>query len=244
MFCCQLKDGRAGNYRKSSELFESPVYLEEVSDILCIAHAGKLLCLLLFPFSLFLFYLPSSVVLCISQCLSDSLGFFQVIYRPLTHFSVPLFLLSRMLLHSSWSFLHRISVFLCVESCVCVCVCVCVLLSLSRAICHCMPSLLVSLSESLSVWVSLCLCLCLCLSLSLSLSLSVRIICYLICVCFVSLIGLGVLKFFSGICLSLKCARFLTFEEWSVFHQTSFGTVGEKLWGDSWRQDGALMGLP
>jgi hypothetical protein len=37
----QLKDGRT-NYRKSSELFESPVYMEEVSDILCIALAGML----------------------------------------------------------------------------------------------------------------------------------------------------------------------------------------------------------
>ncbi|XP_076453054.1 integrator complex subunit 2-like [Babylonia areolata] len=35
----ELKDGRAGNYCKSSELFDSAVYLEEVSDILCIAHA-------------------------------------------------------------------------------------------------------------------------------------------------------------------------------------------------------------
>ncbi|KAK7483426.1 hypothetical protein BaRGS_00025366 [Batillaria attramentaria] len=35
----ELKEGRAGNYRKSSELFESPVYLDEVSDILSIAHA-------------------------------------------------------------------------------------------------------------------------------------------------------------------------------------------------------------
>ncbi|KAL8620230.1 hypothetical protein ACOMHN_064989 [Nucella lapillus] len=35
----ELKDGRAGNHSKSSELFESAVYLEEVSDVLCIALA-------------------------------------------------------------------------------------------------------------------------------------------------------------------------------------------------------------
>jgi len=28
-------------YMKSSELFESEVYLEEVSDVMCIAQAGK-----------------------------------------------------------------------------------------------------------------------------------------------------------------------------------------------------------
>ncbi|KAK7087171.1 integrator complex subunit 2-like [Littorina saxatilis] len=35
----ELKEGRAGNFHKTSELFDCPVYLEEVSDILCIAHA-------------------------------------------------------------------------------------------------------------------------------------------------------------------------------------------------------------
>ena len=31
-------------YVKSSELFESEVYLEEVSDVMCIAQAGKIAC--------------------------------------------------------------------------------------------------------------------------------------------------------------------------------------------------------
>jgi len=36
-----MKETRVGFYHKSSELFESDVYLEEVSDVLCIAQAGN-----------------------------------------------------------------------------------------------------------------------------------------------------------------------------------------------------------
>ena len=37
----QMKEvGKGEFYQKSSELFESEVYLEEVSDVLCIAQAG------------------------------------------------------------------------------------------------------------------------------------------------------------------------------------------------------------
>jgi len=39
----QMKLPRNQFYIKSSELFESQVYLEEVSDVMCIAQAGKLL---------------------------------------------------------------------------------------------------------------------------------------------------------------------------------------------------------
>jgi len=37
----QMKLPRNQFYMKSSELFESEVYLEEVSDVMCIAQAGK-----------------------------------------------------------------------------------------------------------------------------------------------------------------------------------------------------------
>ena len=37
----QIKEPRASFYFKSSELFENEVYLEEVSDVLCIVQAGK-----------------------------------------------------------------------------------------------------------------------------------------------------------------------------------------------------------
>lgn len=37
-----MKESRNKFYEKSSELFESEVYLEEVSDVLCIAQAGWL----------------------------------------------------------------------------------------------------------------------------------------------------------------------------------------------------------
>ena len=37
----QIKEPRATFYFKSSELFENEVYLEEVSDVLCIVQAGK-----------------------------------------------------------------------------------------------------------------------------------------------------------------------------------------------------------
>ena len=37
-----MKESRNKFYQKSSELFESEVYLEEVSDVLCIAQAGGL----------------------------------------------------------------------------------------------------------------------------------------------------------------------------------------------------------
>jgi len=37
----QMKLPRNQFYIKSSELFESEVYLEEVSDVMCIAQAGK-----------------------------------------------------------------------------------------------------------------------------------------------------------------------------------------------------------
>ena len=36
----QIKEPKPEFYHKSSELFESEVYLEEVSDVLCIAQAG------------------------------------------------------------------------------------------------------------------------------------------------------------------------------------------------------------
>lgn len=36
----QIRDVHRDFYQKSSELFESEVYLEEVSDVLCIAQAG------------------------------------------------------------------------------------------------------------------------------------------------------------------------------------------------------------
>jgi len=38
----QMKLPRNQFYIKSSELFESEVYLEEVSDVMCIAQAGKI----------------------------------------------------------------------------------------------------------------------------------------------------------------------------------------------------------
>jgi len=38
----QMKLPRNQFYIKSSELFESEVYLEEVSDVMCIAQAGKM----------------------------------------------------------------------------------------------------------------------------------------------------------------------------------------------------------
>ena len=43
-------------YMKSSELFESEVYLEEVSDVMCIAQAGEIEC----NFS----YWPSNIYIC------------------------------------------------------------------------------------------------------------------------------------------------------------------------------------
>jgi hypothetical protein len=36
-----MKENKSEFYFKSSELLESIVYLEEVSDVLCIAQAGK-----------------------------------------------------------------------------------------------------------------------------------------------------------------------------------------------------------
>ena len=36
-----MKESKAEFYEKSSELFENEVYLEEVSDVLCIAQAGR-----------------------------------------------------------------------------------------------------------------------------------------------------------------------------------------------------------
>lgn len=41
----QLKEGKTGHHSLSDELFESPVYLEEVSDVLYIALAGLYLLL-------------------------------------------------------------------------------------------------------------------------------------------------------------------------------------------------------
>lgn len=37
----QVADSNGEFFLKSSELFESPVYLEEVADVLCILQAGK-----------------------------------------------------------------------------------------------------------------------------------------------------------------------------------------------------------
>lgn len=43
IFCCvqQVADSNGEFFLKSSELFESPVYLEEVADVLCILQAGQ-----------------------------------------------------------------------------------------------------------------------------------------------------------------------------------------------------------
>lgn len=38
----QVADSNGEFFLKSSELFESPVYLEEVADVLCILQAGEL----------------------------------------------------------------------------------------------------------------------------------------------------------------------------------------------------------
>lgn len=38
-FCCQIREPRPDFYHKSSELFDNPCYLAEVSDVLCIALA-------------------------------------------------------------------------------------------------------------------------------------------------------------------------------------------------------------
>lgn len=40
LFTCQVADLNGEFFLKSSELFESPVYLEEVADVLCILQAG------------------------------------------------------------------------------------------------------------------------------------------------------------------------------------------------------------
>lgn len=41
MFVIQVADSNGEFFLKSSELFESPVYLEEVADVLCILQAGN-----------------------------------------------------------------------------------------------------------------------------------------------------------------------------------------------------------
>ncbi len=43
IFSCvqQVADSNGEFFLKSSELFESPVYLEEVADVLCILQAGQ-----------------------------------------------------------------------------------------------------------------------------------------------------------------------------------------------------------
>ena len=40
IFVSQVADSNGEFFLKSSELFESPVYLEEVADVLCILQAG------------------------------------------------------------------------------------------------------------------------------------------------------------------------------------------------------------
>lgn len=40
LFTSQVADLNGEFFLKSSELFESPVYLEEVADVLCILQAG------------------------------------------------------------------------------------------------------------------------------------------------------------------------------------------------------------
>lgn len=40
LFISQVADLNGEFFLKSSELFESPVYLEEVADVLCILQAG------------------------------------------------------------------------------------------------------------------------------------------------------------------------------------------------------------
>lgn len=49
----QIKEPKAEFYHKASELFESEVYLEEVSDVLCIAQAGRFTGKLAFPITEF-----------------------------------------------------------------------------------------------------------------------------------------------------------------------------------------------
>lgn len=44
IFVVQVADPNREFFLKSSELFESPVYLEEVADVLCILQAGDCSC--------------------------------------------------------------------------------------------------------------------------------------------------------------------------------------------------------
>lgn len=46
-----MADSNGEFFLKSSELFESPVYLEEVADVLCILQAGTQLPIMLLSFS-------------------------------------------------------------------------------------------------------------------------------------------------------------------------------------------------
>ncbi len=57
IFSCvqQVADSNGEFFLKSSELFESPVYLEEVADVLCILQAGQWCKILMWSLSKTLF---------------------------------------------------------------------------------------------------------------------------------------------------------------------------------------------
>lgn len=65
--CSKVVDSNGEFFLKSSELFESPVYLEEVADVLCILQAGtKLLAYFLYLFYTQILWISSLRILKLS----------------------------------------------------------------------------------------------------------------------------------------------------------------------------------